>query len=54
MANLALAIERQRWEIVALYLLAGVTAATAKLPPDSLNGLLEVLRKGVRRDVGTS
>lgn len=49
MAGLTLAIERQRWDIVALYLLAGVAAVAAKLPPDSLNGLLEVLGEGARR-----
>lgn len=49
MSGLAIAIERRQWEIVALYLLAGVAAATEKLPPDSLNGLLDVLTEGGRR-----
>jgi len=40
---LALAIERKEWELTALYLLLGVSRAAAKLPPDAICGLLEVL-----------
>jgi hypothetical protein len=40
---LALAIERREWELTALYLLLGVSRAAAKLPPDAIYGLLEVL-----------
>jgi hypothetical protein len=43
MSALALAIERQEWEVAALYLLLGVSQAAAKLPPDAIHGLLEVL-----------
>ena len=43
MSALALAIERKEWELTALYLLLGVTQAAAKLPPDTIYGLLEVL-----------
>ena len=43
MSALALAIERKQWELTALYLLLGVSRAAAKLPPDAIYGLLEVL-----------
>ena len=43
MSALALAIERKEWEAAALYLLLGVSQAAAKLPPDAIHGLLEVL-----------
>jgi hypothetical protein len=43
MPALALAIERKEWELTALYLLLGVSRAAAKLPPDAIYGLLEVL-----------
>jgi hypothetical protein len=37
------AIERKQWEVVCLYLLLGVTEAAAKLPPESLSALLDLL-----------
>ena len=43
MSALALAIERKQWELTALYLLLGVSQAAAKLPPDAIYSLLEVL-----------
>jgi hypothetical protein len=43
MSVLAKAIERKQWELVALYLALGVSEAAAKLPPDAIHGLLEVL-----------
>lgn len=43
MSALALAIERKEWELTALYLLLGVSQAAAKLPPDAIYDLLEVL-----------
>ena len=43
MTAIGVAIERRRWEVVALYLLLGVSAAAAKLPPESLDALLELL-----------
>ncbi|HEU4760129.1 MAG TPA: hypothetical protein VFT91_09140 [Dehalococcoidia bacterium] len=43
MATLAEAIEARQWELAALCLLLGVTRAAAALPPDALEGLLEVL-----------
>lgn len=43
MSVLAQAIERKQWELVALYLALGVSEAAAKLPPDAIYGLLEVL-----------
>lgn len=55
MAALALAIERKQWELAALYLLLGVVQAAGALPPEAVEGLLDVLeepareRRGARR-----
>lgn len=43
MSTLAVAIERKQWELVSLCLLVGVVEAAAALPPDAVEGLLEVL-----------
>ncbi len=43
MRALADAIQRKQWELAALCLLLGLTEAAAKLPPDAIEGLLEVL-----------
>ena len=43
MSTLAGAIQGKRWELAALCLLLGVTEAAAALPPDAVEGLLEVL-----------
>jgi len=43
MQTLAVAIERKHWELAALCLLLGLTGAAAKLPPEAIEGLLEVL-----------
>jgi hypothetical protein len=43
MQTLAVAIERKHWELAALCLLLGLTEAAAKLPPEAIDGLLEVL-----------
>ncbi len=43
MATLALAIQKKEWELAALCLLLGVTRAAAALPPDAVEGLLEML-----------
>lgn len=43
MSVLSQAIERKQWELVALYLALGVSEAAAKLPPDAIHALLEVL-----------
>lgn len=43
MSTLAVAIERKQWELVSLCLLVGVVEAAAALPPDAIEGLLEVL-----------
>jgi hypothetical protein len=40
---LAVAIQRREWELASLYLLMGVAEAAAALPPDAVEGLLEVL-----------
>jgi len=36
------AIERKRWDLVALLLLHGVSLAAAQLPPESLAALLDI------------
>ncbi len=43
MSMLAVAIQRREWELASLYLLMGVAEAAAALPPDAVEGLLEVL-----------
>ncbi len=40
---LAVAIKRREWELASLCLLMGVAEAAAALPPDAVEGLLEVL-----------
>ena len=66
MSMLAVAIQGKRWQLAALCLLLGVTEAAAALPPDAVEGLLEVLvgledgerrpraRTGTRRSGGRS
>jgi len=54
-STLAGAIQGKRWELAALCLLLGVTEAAAALPPDAVEGLLEVLaglEDGERRPRG--
>ena len=43
MSMLAVAIQRREWELASLCLLVGVAEAAASLPPDAVEGLLEVL-----------
>ena len=43
MSTLAVAIERKQWNLAALLLLLGVAEAAEALPPDAVEGLLEVL-----------
>ena len=40
---LAVAIERKNWTLVALCLLLGVADAAARLPPETLEHLLDLL-----------
>ena len=40
---LALGIERKNWTLVALCLLLGVAEVAAKLPPETLERLLDLL-----------
>jgi len=54
MSALALAIERKQWELTALYLSLGVCRAAAKLPPDAIYGLLEVLSAEDRGSLSSS
>jgi hypothetical protein len=43
MSTLAAAIEKKQWNLAALLLLLGVAEAAEALPPDAVEGLLEVL-----------
>lgn len=52
MTDLAVAIDEQQWELAALYLLLGVTQAAAQLPPEALDGLLEILAPEAKREDG--
>ncbi len=40
---LALALERREWSLAALCLLLGVADAASRLPPETLESLLELL-----------
>lgn len=48
MALLATAIERRAWSVAALCLLLGVVDAASRLPPETLESLLELLEKPPR------
>ena len=43
MKGLQRAIERERWDLVWLYLMLGVADAASKLPRDSLDELISLL-----------
>jgi hypothetical protein len=43
MTGFAVAVERQQWRVVALYLALGISEAASKLPPESLTALVELL-----------
>ena len=49
LTTLAIAIERQQWELAAVCLLLGVTRAAAALPPEAVEGLVEVLGEARHR-----
>lgn len=54
MTPLAVAVRRKQWDVVSLYLLLGVSEAANRLPPESLEALLDMLAsedKGARREV---
>ena len=42
-STLEIAIERKNWELAALCLLLGVAEVASKLPPETLERLLELL-----------
>ncbi len=49
---LAIAVERREWSLAALCLLLGVSDAAARLPPETLESLLDLLEampRGRRR-----
>jgi len=41
--TLAIAIEQGEWELASLRLLLGIGAAAAKLPPETLTALIDLL-----------
>ena len=43
MTGMAQAVERKDWTAVALYLLLGVSQAAEKLPPETLEALIDLL-----------
>jgi len=43
---LGLALERRQWSLASLYLLLGVSQAASRLPPESLEALLDILTPG--------
>ncbi|HLF72334.1 MAG TPA: hypothetical protein VI759_09310 [Dehalococcoidia bacterium] len=43
MSALSIAIERGDWQLVSMFLLLGVSETAAKLPPESLTALLDLL-----------
>jgi hypothetical protein len=43
MTAFEVAVERQQWQLVALYLLLGISEAASKLPPESLTALIDLL-----------
>ena len=55
MTAFAVAVERRQWSLVSLFLLLGLAEAAAKLPPESLTALIDLLggaeppRRGRRR-----
>ena len=44
------AVERRAWSVVALYLLLGVAEAASRLPPETLENLLELLEGHAEQD----
>jgi class 3 adenylate cyclase len=51
--GLAPAVERRDWRVVSLYLLVGVSEAASRLPPESLEELLNLLGAEKRRKTET-
>ena len=43
MIGLAMAVERREWKLASLYLLLGIDEAAARLPPESLVALVDLL-----------
>jgi hypothetical protein len=43
MTSFAVAVERKQWQIVTYRLLLAISDAAHKLPPESLNALLDLL-----------
>ena len=45
MSNLAIAIKDKRWELAAYFIMVGIAQAAAKLPADTVSGLLAALEE---------
>ena len=43
MTAFAVAVERQEWRLVSLYLLLAISETASKLPPESLTALIDLL-----------
>lgn len=43
MKPFAVAVKRQQWTLVSLYLLLAISETAAKLPPESLTALIDLL-----------
>jgi hypothetical protein len=43
MTPFAVAVERRQWQLVSLYLLLAISETAAKLPPESLTALIDLL-----------
>ena len=52
MTTLAVAIASRQWELAALCLLLGVTEAAARLSPEAIDGLLEILGPSAIKEEG--
>ena len=52
MSAFALALERGRWDLAALYLLIGACRTAAALPPEAVEALLDLLGGGEAEAAG--
>lgn len=43
MTAFEVAVARQQWQLVAVYLLLGISQAASKLPPESLTALIDLV-----------
>ena len=53
MSRIETAIEKEQWEVVALYLLLGVTRTLDALPPETADALLTLLAEDAETEPRT-